>query len=105
MAKTERIGVYPGTFDPTTNGHMDIIKRGARVLDRRRGEGRRVDAQLQVALHAGRLLLHVPGERRWATVMKHGTAPQHSTANKQTRTPLSTAQHRTAQHIQQAPRT
>ena len=34
MAKTERIGVYPGTFDPTTNGHMDIIKRGARVLDR-----------------------------------------------------------------------
>ena len=34
MAKTERTGVYPGTFDPTTNGHMDIIKRGARVLDR-----------------------------------------------------------------------
>ncbi len=34
MAKTERVGVYPGTFDPTTNGHMDIIKRGARVLDR-----------------------------------------------------------------------
>lgn len=34
MAKTERIGVYPGTFDPTTNGHMDIIRRGARVLDR-----------------------------------------------------------------------
>lgn len=34
MAKTERIGVYPGTFDPTTNGHMDVIRRGARVLDR-----------------------------------------------------------------------
>lgn len=34
MAKNERVGVYPGTFDPTTNGHMDIIKRGARVLDR-----------------------------------------------------------------------
>lgn len=34
MAKTERVGVYPGTFDPTTNGHMDIIRRGARVLDR-----------------------------------------------------------------------
>jgi pantetheine-phosphate adenylyltransferase len=34
MAKTERVGVYPGTFDPTTNGHMDVIRRGARVLDR-----------------------------------------------------------------------
>ena len=34
MAKTERVGVYPGTFDPTTNGHMDVIRRGARALDR-----------------------------------------------------------------------
>ena len=34
MTKTERVGVYPGTFDPTTNGHMDVIRRGARVLDR-----------------------------------------------------------------------
>lgn len=28
------IGVYPGTFDPITKGHMDIIARAARVLDR-----------------------------------------------------------------------
>jgi pantetheine-phosphate adenylyltransferase len=34
MANVERVGVYPGTFDPTTNGHMDVIRRGARVLDR-----------------------------------------------------------------------
>lgn len=27
-------GVYPGTFDPVTNGHLDIIKRGARIVDR-----------------------------------------------------------------------
>ncbi|PIW30082.1 MAG: pantetheine-phosphate adenylyltransferase [Rhodospirillales bacterium CG15_BIG_FIL_POST_REV_8_21_14_020_66_15] len=26
-------GVYPGTFDPVTRGHMDIITRGARVVD------------------------------------------------------------------------
>jgi pantetheine-phosphate adenylyltransferase len=25
----ERIGVYPGTFDPITLGHIDIIRRGA----------------------------------------------------------------------------
>jgi pantetheine-phosphate adenylyltransferase len=30
----DRIGVYPGTFDPMTNGHGDIISRAARMLDR-----------------------------------------------------------------------
>ena len=30
----ERIGVYPGTFDPMTLGHMDIIKRGAKLVDK-----------------------------------------------------------------------
>ncbi len=28
------IGVYPGTFDPITNGHLDIITRATRVVDR-----------------------------------------------------------------------
>jgi len=28
-----RIGVYPGTFDPVTNGHMDIISRATHVVD------------------------------------------------------------------------
>jgi pantetheine-phosphate adenylyltransferase len=31
---TTRIGVYPGTFDPVTLGHMDIIRRGAKLCDR-----------------------------------------------------------------------
>lgn len=29
-----RIGLYPGTFDPVTLGHMDIIKRAAKLVDR-----------------------------------------------------------------------
>jgi pantetheine-phosphate adenylyltransferase len=29
-----RIGIYPGTFDPITNGHSDIIRRAVRVVDR-----------------------------------------------------------------------
>ena len=29
-----RIGVYPGTFDPITLGHLDIIRRGAKLVDR-----------------------------------------------------------------------
>ena len=32
MAK-RRIGVYPGTFDPITNGHLDIIQRASRLVD------------------------------------------------------------------------
>ena len=31
---TVRCGVYPGTFDPITLGHMDIIRRGAKLVDR-----------------------------------------------------------------------
>jgi len=30
----ERIGVYPGTFDPITNGHTDIILRATKIVDR-----------------------------------------------------------------------
>lgn len=29
-----RIAVYPGSFDPTTNGHLDIIKRAAKICDK-----------------------------------------------------------------------
>ena len=29
-----RIGIYPGTFDPITNGHTDIIRRALKVVDR-----------------------------------------------------------------------
>ncbi|WP_157096712.1 pantetheine-phosphate adenylyltransferase [Tsuneonella dongtanensis] len=29
-----RIGIYPGTFDPITLGHMDIIERGAKLVDK-----------------------------------------------------------------------
>ena len=28
----ERIGLYPGTFDPVTLGHADIIRRGAKLV-------------------------------------------------------------------------
>jgi pantetheine-phosphate adenylyltransferase len=33
MAGEPRIAVYPGSFDPLTNGHVDIILRGARLFD------------------------------------------------------------------------
>jgi pantetheine-phosphate adenylyltransferase len=29
-----KIGIYPGTFDPMTAGHMDIIKRSLRIVDK-----------------------------------------------------------------------
>jgi pantetheine-phosphate adenylyltransferase len=29
-----RVGLYPGTFDPVTNGHIDIIRRACKLVDR-----------------------------------------------------------------------
>ena len=33
-AKKERIAVYPGSFDPISNGHLDIIKRACKIFDK-----------------------------------------------------------------------
>ena len=29
-----RVAIYPGSFDPITNGHLDIITRGSKVFDK-----------------------------------------------------------------------
>ncbi len=50
----ERIGVYPGTFDPITNGHVDIIKRALKVVDR---------LIVAVAVNAGKGPMHDLDER------------------------------------------
>ncbi len=33
-ASIKRVGLYPGTFDPITNGHLDIITRAASLVDK-----------------------------------------------------------------------
>lgn len=30
----EIVGIYPGSFDPLTNGHLDLVERGSRFVDR-----------------------------------------------------------------------
>ena len=32
-AQPPRVAIYPGSFDPLTNGHVDIIERGSRIFD------------------------------------------------------------------------
>jgi len=34
MATRERLALYPGTFDPTTYGHLDLVQRSVRIFDR-----------------------------------------------------------------------
>jgi pantetheine-phosphate adenylyltransferase len=34
IARSQSVAIYPGSFDPMTNGHVDIILRGARIFDR-----------------------------------------------------------------------
>ena len=31
---SQRVAIYPGSFDPPTNGHLDIVERSARLFDR-----------------------------------------------------------------------
>ena len=49
-----RVGLYPGTFDPITNGHVDIISRAARMFDR---------LVVGVAVNAGKAPLFPLAER------------------------------------------
>ena len=51
---SDRIGVYPGSFDPITNGHTDLILRATRQLDR---------LVVAVALHTGKEPLFSHKER------------------------------------------
>jgi len=50
----KKIAVYPGTFDPVTNGHVDIIKRGGKVFD---------EIIVAVALSSGKAPLFSAEER------------------------------------------
>ena len=50
----ERVGLYPGTFDPITTGHQDIIRRTLRVVDR---------LVVAVAVNAGKAPLFSVEER------------------------------------------
>ena len=54
MDRKELVAVYPGTFDPITLGHMDIIKRATRIADR---------LIIAVARNAGKSPLFSTGER------------------------------------------
>jgi pantetheine-phosphate adenylyltransferase len=51
---TLRVGIYPGTFDPITNGHIDIVVRGTKVVDR---------LMIAVAVNAGKSPLFSLDER------------------------------------------
>ena len=58
-----RIGIYPGTFDPIHNGHMDIILRAAKLVDR---------LVIGVAINPGKGPMFTLEER--AAILEHETA-------------------------------
>ena len=49
-----RIGLYPGTFDPMTNGHLDVVRRAAALVDR---------LVVAIGIHPGKTPLFSPAER------------------------------------------
>mgnify|MGYP001544342923 CR=1 FL=1 len=63
MART-RVGLYPGTFDPVTLGHLDIIKRAVKLVDR---------LVIGVSTNASKLPLFTLEER--IEMVRHEAAP------------------------------
>ncbi|MBI5058412.1 pantetheine-phosphate adenylyltransferase [candidate division KSB1 bacterium] len=51
----EKIAIYPGTFDPITNGHLDVIRRAADIFDR---------VIVTLAINSNKQPLFSPAERR-----------------------------------------
>ncbi|MFP5212323.1 MAG: pantetheine-phosphate adenylyltransferase [Acidobacteriota bacterium] len=50
----EKLAVYPGSFDPITNGHLDILERAVKIFDR---------ITIAVAANPGKVSLFSPQER------------------------------------------
>src|SRR3954452_23105198 len=49
-----RIGLYPGSFDPVTNGHLDVVRHAATLCDR---------LVVAIGVHPGKKPLFTVGER------------------------------------------
>jgi pantetheine-phosphate adenylyltransferase len=58
-----RIGLYPGTFDPAHNGHLDLIRRAAKLVDR---------LVIGVAINSGKGPMFTLEER--VAILEHETA-------------------------------
>jgi len=71
-----RVGVYPGTFDPITNGHTDVIVRATKVVDRlvvgvarNAGKGPLFSTEERVAIVKAEIA-HLPAEARKRIAVK-----------------------------------
>ncbi len=64
-----RIALYPGSFDPPTNGHVDIIRSAARLFD---------EVVVAIGVHPGKAPLFTPEER--AEMIRFGLGPHVSGA-------------------------
>ena len=51
----KRIAIYPGTFDPVTNGHLDVIKRALQIFD---------TVYVAIANNVSKTTLFTPEERK-----------------------------------------
>ncbi|MFW5883775.1 MAG: pantetheine-phosphate adenylyltransferase [Verrucomicrobiota bacterium] len=61
-----RIAVYPGTFDPITNGHLDVLERACRLFDK---------VFIAIAANAGKGPLFSLEEREWLVRENIGRLP------------------------------
>jgi pantetheine-phosphate adenylyltransferase len=81
----ERIAIYPGTFDPMTNGHLDIVRRAARLVDRlvigvssNIGKGPLFSVEERVAMVRAEVdALELPGDNGAVEVMAFDTLLMH----------------------------
>jgi len=72
----ERIGVYPGTFDPITSGHMEVVRRSLRLVDKlvigpaiNIGKGPLFSLEERVAMLKDDIADFVPAERERISIV------------------------------------
>ena len=75
MPNHPKIGIFPGTFDPMTNGHLDVIRRGQDLFDR-------LIVAIASAMVGERMKSGLLSEGRWSRFRQSACGSPHTSSTR-----------------------